>query len=71
MMEKITIVLNKNIYDKKMIEQALKDYSEACEGKIVDDKVTVELIPKEKFDEPVKEEFCNYVLGLMKNNTVV
>lgn len=70
--KKIKITLTSKIYDRESIEQALKDYAEVCEGRLVDDSFTVELLPKRGYEkEPVKEEFCNYVLGLMKNRGVV
>jgi hypothetical protein len=64
----ITFILNSKIYSKSSIEQALSDYSTACEGEIVDGQFTIKLSLKEEIDEPLQEEFCNYVLGLMKNN---
>ena len=60
------IKLNKKFYNKRAIKDALKDFSNICKGKIINDKIEVMLSPKKKI-ENLKEEFCNYVLGLIKN----
>ena len=58
------MILNNKFYDKEAIEEALKDFAEVCTGKIISQKFEIEL----KSDiENIEEEFCNYVLGLMKN----
>lgn len=67
-MERIS--LNNKFYDKNAVQEAITDFEEVCEGKIVDDSIEVELKPKEDVDN-LKEEFCNYVLGLMKNRILV
>ena len=59
------IRLNDKFYSKKAVEQALRDFKNLCEGKILNDSIEIELTPKAK-TEMIKEEFCNYVLGLMK-----
>ncbi len=64
----IKIKLNSKFYDKEVIEEALNDFGEVCSGKMTDDGV--ELEPKEDVKN-LEEEFCNYVLGLMKNKTLV
>ena len=62
------IELNNNFYSKEAIEESLKDFKEVCEGKILNENIDVELDTE---DEKIKEEFCNYVLGLMKNNAFI
>ena len=62
--------LNNKFYSKEAIEEALKDFKEICKGRILNDGIEVELEPKEEV-KLLKEEFCNYVLGLMKNKTLV
>ncbi len=64
------IKLNNKFYNKRVIEEALKDFKEVCNGKILNDGVEIELITKEEVVK-LKEEFSNYVLGLMKNKTLV
>lgn len=64
------IKLNKEFYDEESIGEALRDFDGVCEGRIIDDSIEVELEPKEEVEQ-LKEEFCNYVLGLMKNRTLV
>ena len=64
------LVLNKKFYNKEVIKEALNDFKEVCEGKILNDRIEIELEPKEKIAQ-LEGEFCNYVLGLMKNETIV
>lgn len=64
------IKLNNKFYSKDAVKNALKDFEEACDGKILNNEMEVELKPKGKV-ENLQEEFCNYVLGLMKNKTMV
>ena len=67
---KMRIKLNNEFYNEESVREALKDFDGVCEGRILDDSIEVELEPKEE-TENLKEEFCNYVLGLMKNKTAV
>lgn len=64
------IELNNKFYNKEAIKEALKDFREVCNGKILNNVIEIELEPKEKV-ENLQEEFCNYVLGLMKNKIMV
>ena len=64
------IKLNKDFYNKGAIEEAMDDFKEVCKGKIINEDIEIELQPKEK-TKNLKQEFCNYVLGLMKNKTMV
>jgi hypothetical protein len=64
------IKLNNKFYNKAVVEEALNDFKDVCEGNILSDKIEVELEPKIK-NEMLKNEFCNYVLGLMKNKIQV
>lgn len=61
------IRLNKRLYSEDAVLEALKDFEEVCDGRIVRDYIEVDLKQKEEFDKPLDKEFCNYVLGLMKN----
>ena len=62
--------LNNKFYNKETVEQTLKDFKEVCKGKILNGDIEVELEPKEDVKE-LEGEFCNYVLGLMKNSIIV
>lgn len=64
------IKLNKSFYDKESIKDAIVDFKGICNGKILNDNIEIELIQKEEV-ENLKEEFCNYVLGLMKNRALI
>jgi len=68
--KRIKLKLNNKFYNKKAIEEALDNFKEVCNGKILNKDLEIELEPKEKI-ENLKEEFCNYVLGLMKNKILV
>jgi hypothetical protein len=62
------IVLNRRLYDKDAVTQAIQDFRKACRARIVNDDIEVELIPRTG-EEPqmLCDEFCNYVLGLMRS----
>jgi len=68
--KKVRVKLNKWFYNKKVIKEALKDFTDVSPGKIINGVIEIELQPKEK-NYKLKEEFCNYVLGLMKNKNLV
>ncbi|MBW3023091.1 HxsD-like protein [Candidatus Woesearchaeota archaeon] len=69
----ITFKLNKKLYSEKAIMQTAEDYKEVCDTKIEKEKeyykITLNLKSKDKelTEEIVKNEFCNYCLGMMKN----
>jgi len=68
--KKMIIKLNPKFYSKEAVWEALKDFENVCEGKILNDGMDVELIPKEDIKN-LKEEFCNYVLGLSRNKMFI
>lgn len=67
----MVIKFNKKIYSLKAIKLAIKDYQELADfnlekkGKYIQVKLTK--IDKE-FKSVIKEEFCNYILSLMKTD---
>ena len=69
----IRIKLNKQFYDIGAVKECLNEFGQVCSGKITNKKA-IEIILKPK-DRPLANilgnEFCNYVLGLMKNKTIV
>lgn len=63
----VSLSFNENFYDKKFIDEAIKDFEKVCDVKI--DKNIILLKPKEKTDlDTLGFEFYNYVLGLIKNS---
>ena len=70
---KIKIELNKKFYDLDAVKESLKDFNKVCNGTIANKKVIeITLKPKDKsLTNILGYEFCNYVLGLMKNKTIV
>ena len=68
--KKMKIRLNNKFYNKGAVAEALDDFKGVCKGKILNNRIDVQLKPKRNVKN-IKEEFCNYVLGLMKNKTLV
>jgi len=70
---KISILLNKKFYNKDTIKQSIEDFKEICDGEMIEGKgflVVLSVDEKELLDV-LGYEFCNYVLGLMKNRQLV
>lgn len=69
----IKIKLNEQFYDIKAVKESLKDFNQVCSGKIANKKdIEIILKPKDKsLTNVLGYEFCNYILGLMKNKTLV
>ena len=69
----ITLKLKRDFYKIGSVKEAIRDFGEICEGRITSKEgplIEVRLIPKESSPN-IEREFCNYVLGLMKNNSLV
>jgi len=65
------IKFNKSFYKEDVITEAINDFKKVSTGKIIkkeNNEIIIEIIPNEEHSN-FKEEFSNYVLGLMKNNT--
>lgn len=62
--------LNESFYDKTIIKEALDDFRNICKSK-THSYIEIELTSKDKVDYDLEDEFCNYVLGLMKNKTII
>ena len=72
-MNNIMFSLNEKFYKDEAVREALNDFKDICKGRMERDEqgnFKIILIPK-KETEKLKEEFCNYVLGLMKNELLV
>ena len=63
--------LNPRFYDFDSITEAIKDFGSV--GEIGFDNGKVRVLTKDDYltSEELFYEFSNYVLGLMKNNTIV
>jgi len=73
---KFVIKFNSNIYSKKCIELALKDFKNFGCGRleILGEEILVDFDVNKShagFLNDTAYEFCNYVLGLMKNKFYV
>ena len=66
--KKMKIKLNKKFYNKGAVEEALDKFKGICAVKIINDEMIIEL---EGDNGDLEKEFCNYVLGLMKNKHTV
>jgi len=65
--------LNKNFYNAAAVKEALKDFQNLCKGVIVKDTprfLEIRLQPVRAENKNLKDEFCNYLLGLMNNKYV-
>lgn len=68
------ISLNKKFYDAEAIANSLNDFKKVCRGRIISKKSRIDIIlqPYNKMlMDRIGYEFCNYVLGLMKNKFMV
>jgi hypothetical protein len=61
--------LDNRLYRKEALMQAIEDWKDVCEISIVDDSFQVSF--EKGTEEKVRDEFSNYVLGLMKNMGLV
>lgn len=72
--QKNKIVFNKSFYNTPAIEDALDAFRDICTGELQDKEaqITVILTPKSNNNpDELKNEFCNYVLALMKNKSLM
>jgi len=68
------IILKKSFYDLNSVKEALKDFKKVCESNVIIKKNSIEVILKPNkiyLENNLTNEFCNYVLGLMKNKSLV
>jgi hypothetical protein len=65
-----TLVLNRRFYPRSVIENAIDAFSQICSAKILDDSFTIELITENEADSKLVNEFCNYCLGLVKQDGI-
>ena len=62
----VLVSLNEQIYERASIDKAADDFRASCSIKSTEDGLVIK--PKDKKDlDVVGHEFCNYVLGVMKN----
>jgi adenosine/AMP kinase len=70
---KIEILLNKEFYSVDVVKQTIKDFSEVCDCNL-DTKNNIKIVLSLKNNKDIEimgYEFCNYVIGLMKNEAIV
>jgi len=70
----IYISLNKEFYNIQAIKEAIIDFEEICDGELNEDIKNYTLILKLKEQNDlcnIGYEFCNYVLGLIKNEYLI
>jgi len=61
----VLVSLNEMIYLRAAIDRAIDDYKDSCSIKNTEEGLVIK--PKDKKDlDVVGHEFCNYVLGVMK-----
>lgn len=66
--------LNRKFYDISAVKEALQDFRKVCNIRIKEKKesIDVEIEPISGHDaSTISGEFLNYVLGIMKNKTIV
>ena len=72
-MESFESSLNLEFYDVDSVEGSIEDFGDVCS--IFFDKCSGEIkiisLDERMTSEEVFREFCNYVLGVMKNNRVI
>jgi hypothetical protein len=72
-LKRVEINLAKEIYSVEMVKCAVEDFKGVCKGSLKEGDnifVLLELDDKEGLKK-IGYEFCNYVLGLMKNEALV
>ena len=69
----IIVELNKDFYNRESINKTVKDFSNICDTIVKENgNFRIILKPKEEVDSnELVNEFCNYVLAIMKNNSMV
>jgi hypothetical protein len=66
------IKFNSKFYDLDSIKESINDFKEICSGEAVNKNMEIIVTLNPRQDTPnLKNEFCNYVLGLMKNKCLV
>jgi hypothetical protein len=62
--------LSSDFYAKEAIDMAIEDFRHVCDCRVLDEAYEIELLPTEPSEE-LAGEFANYVLGLMKNRSMI
>jgi len=62
------IRLSNKFYKREALEEAAEAFKEVCSCRISSDDFELELFPKiEGEEQRLKDEFCNFVLGITKD----
>jgi len=67
------IQLNPMLYDTQAIALAAKEYAKVCDINISKkkDMIIVRIVSKGKNSSTLEKEFCNYIIGLTKNESII
>ncbi|MFW6014420.1 MAG: His-Xaa-Ser system radical SAM maturase HxsB [Candidatus Nanoarchaeia archaeon] len=66
-MNSIEFSLSNSFYNREAIEEAIQDFKEFADIQLLDESFGLKLYSEKYSPEVLKDEFSNYVLGLMKN----
>jgi len=61
------ISLSNKFYKKEAIEKAIGKFGGVCDCRILNDNFELELVPKIGSSKDIGMEFCNFVLGITKD----
>jgi hypothetical protein len=62
------IRLSNKFYKREALDEAAEAFKEVCSCRIISEDFDLELLPKiEGDDSRLRDEFCNFVLGITKD----
>ncbi len=67
-LKKMKIKINNKFYKKEAIEETIEKFKDISSCKFIDDSFELELIPNIGSELDMGKEFCNFVLGITKDN---
>jgi len=68
-MQQLIFKLNNKFYNAEVIKTAIDEFGGFCNIRFDEDSFEIILLSKEEYSgslEEVKNEFCNYCLGMMR-----
>lgn len=60
--------LNNKFYKREAIEKAAGAFKEVCDCRVLNESFDVEIIQKTGQEGQIVDEFCNFVLGITKDD---
>lgn len=72
--DSVNISLNKKFYSPTAVKDAADAFNDFFDCKIIEEKNNIRALLNLKVKEDhqkIADEFCNYILGLMKNQALV